>query len=159
MATYYEAVGEEPTYRFAESIIKATIEGLKKDSNTYSNHPRSTNYAGYLVEILGYRYVVSLPPNKRSDTALAIHLIIQQFPDILKEVNNAVYIKESDKHLLNAHDLLVMEYYLLLIDQHQERVNKYQRYLKRQEDKQHLKFLFVLLLPFILLIFMILAGD
>jgi len=158
MATYYEAVGEEPTYRFAESVIKAIIQELKY-SDSFSAHPRSPSYTGFSLETAGYRYISSLDTNKRRDISIAMHLIMKHFPDVLKQSENSVYIKESDKYLLNADDLLIMEYYLLLMDQHQERVNKYQRYLKKQEDKQHLKFLFVLLLPFILLILMILAGD
>lgn len=158
MPTYYEIVGEEPTYRLAEIIIKANIQELKKDSGSYRTYPRSTVYTDY-PETVGYRFVSCLPTNKRSDIYLAMHLIIQHFPDVLKNSSNALYIKDSHKHLLSADDLLVMDYYLLLLNQYDERANKYQRYLKKQEDKQHLKLLFVLSLPFILLILMILVGD
>ena len=84
---------------------------------------------------------------------------MKYFPDILKKSNNTLYIKESDKHLLEVNDLLIMDYYLLLLNQYEERVNEYQRYLKKQQDRQHLKLLFVLCLPFILLVLMILVGD
>ena len=158
MPTYYEAVGEEPTYELAENIIKATIQRIDKES-FYGTHHRSSRYVEFSLGVLGYVYVFSLPTNERSDTAIATHLIIKHFPDVLKKHNNALYVKESDKHLLNVNDLLVMDYYLLLLNQYEERVDKYQRYLKRQQDKQHLKLLFVLCLPFILLTLMILVGD
>ena len=158
MPTYYEAVGEEPTYELAEILIKATIQRIDKESS-YGTHPRSSRYVGFSLEVLGYVYVFSLPTNERRDTAIATHLIIKHFPDVLKKHNNALYIKESDKHLLNANDLLVMDYYLLLLNQHEERVNKYQRYLKKQQDRQRNKLLFVLFLPFILFVLMILVGD
>lgn len=158
MPTYYEAVGDEPTYELAESIIKATIQEFKKDTKT-SNVYSAMNYPEFSLESLGYRFVCSLFTNKRSDVAIAIQLVMEHFPDILKKSNNYLYIKVSDKHLLNANDLLVMDYYLLLLKQYEERVNKYHRYLKRQKDKQHLKLLFVICLPFILLTLMILVGD
>ena len=158
MPSYYEMVGVEPTYEYAESIIKATIQKLKKDSSPYDTYP-SSMYQTDHPETLGYRFVACIPASKHSDVAIATHLTIKHFPDVLKKSNNALYIKESDKHLLNANDLLVMDYYLLLLNQYEERVDKYQRYLKRQQDKQHLKLLFVIALPFILLILMILVGD
>ena len=158
MPTYYEAVGDEPTYELAESIIKATIQKLKKDSSSYDIYPSSIHYADH-PETLGYRFVASIPANKHSDISFAMHLTVKHFPDILKKSNNALYIKDIHKHLLNANDLLVMDYYLLLLNQYEERVDKYQRYLKRQENKQHLKLLFVLCLPLILLTLMILVGD
>ena len=158
MATYYEAVGDEPTYELAENIIKATTQRIDKESS-YGIQHRPTIRVEFSSELLGYVYVFSLPTNERSDTAIATHLIIKHFPDVLKKHNNALYIKESDKHLLRVNDLLVMEYYLLLLNQYEERVDKYQRYLKKQEDKQHLKLLFVLCLPFILFVLMILVGD
>ena len=157
MPTYYEAVGEEPTYELAENIIRATIQRIDKESS-YGAHHSSRYYADH-PETLGYRFVASMPANKRSDIAIATHLIIKHFPTVLKKHNNALYVKESDKHLLNVNDLLVMDYYLLLLNQYEERVAKYQRYLKRQQDKQHLKLLFVLCLPFILLVLMIIVGD
>ena len=157
MPSYYEAVGDEPTYELAENIIRATIQRIDKESS-YSTHPRSSRYVEF-SGVLGYVYVFSLPTNERSDTAIATHLIIKHFPDVLKKSNNALYIKESDKHLLNANDLLIMDYYLLLLNEYEERVNKYQRYLKRQQDRQRNKLLFVLFLPFILFVLMILVGD
>ena len=158
MPSYYEAVGEEPTYELAENIIKATTQRIDKESS-YGIHRRSSICVEFSLEVLGYVYVFSLPTNERSDTAIATHLIIKHFPDVLKKHNNALYIKESDKHLLRVNDLLVMEYYLLLLNQYEERVDKYQRHLKKQQDKQHLKLLFVLCLPFILIICMFLVGD
>ena len=158
MPSYYEAVGEEPTYALAEGIIKATILNLKKDSKFYETYPKSSSYGEYPASAF-YRFVGSFPTNKQSDVAIAMHLVMEYFPDILKKRNNALYIKESDKHLLRVNDLLVMDYYLLLLNQYEERVNKYQRYLNKQQDKQHLKLLFVLCLPFILLTLMILVGD
>ena len=158
MPSYYEAVGEEPTYELAENIIKATIQRIDKESS-YGIHPRSSIYVEFSLEVLGYVYVFSLPTYDRSDTAIATHLIIKHFPDVLKKSNNTLYIKESDKHLLNANDLLIMDYYLLLLNEYEERVNKYQRYLKRQQDRQRNKLLFVLFLPFILFVLMILVGD
>lgn len=157
MPTYYEAVGDEPTYELAEILIKATIQELK-NSSTYPAYPKSSVYANY-AEMLDYRFAGSLPANVRNEAAIAIHLTIKHFPDVLKKSNNALYIKESGKHLLNTNDLLVMDFYLLLLNQYEERVDKYQRYLKKQQNKQHLKLLFVLCLPFILLTLMILVGD
>lgn len=159
MPTYYEAVGDEPTYELAETFIRATIQELKKDNKTSNVYFKTFNCAEFSIEISGYRFVGSLSPNKRNDAAIAIELIMKHFPDVLKKSNNYLYIKVSDKHLLNTNDLLVMDYYLLLLNQYEERVNKYQRYLKRQQDRQHFKLLFVIALPFILLILMILVGD
>ena len=158
MPTYYEAVGEEPTYELAESIIKATIQKLKKDSSLYDIYHSSIYYTDH-SETLGYEFVASIPTHKHSDISFAMHLIVKHFPDTLKKSNNALYIKYSHKHLLNANDLLVMDYYLLLLNQYEQRVNEYHRYLKRQQDKQQLKLLCVLCLPFILLVLMILVGD
>lgn len=156
MPTYYEAVGDEPTYELAENIIRATILNLKKDSKFYETYPK---YSSYKENPIDFRFVSSLPTNKHSDVSLAIHLVMKYFPDVLKKSNNTLYIKESDKHLLEVNDLLIMDYYLLLHNQYEERVNEYQQYLKRQQDRQHLKLLFVLCLPFILLTLMILVGD
>ena len=156
MPSYYEAVGDEPTYELAENIIKATILNLKKDGKFYETYP---TYSSYQENPIDFRFVSSLPTHKHSDTAIAIHLIIKHFPDVLKKHNKALYIKESDKHLLEVNDLLIMDYYLLLLNQYEERVNKYQRYLKRQQDRQRNKLLFVLFLPFILFVLMILVGD
>ena len=159
MPTYYEAVGDEPTYELAEIFIRATIQELKKYNKTSNVYLSEFNSAEFSIEISGYRFVGSLSPNKRNDASIAIELIMKHFPDVLKKSNNYLYIKVSDKHLLNTNDLLVMDYYLLLLKQYEERVDKYHRYLKRQQDKQHLKLLFVLCLPFILLTLMILVGD
>ena len=156
MSTYYEAVGDEPTYELAENIIRATILNLKKDSKFYETYPK---YSSYKENPIDFRFVSSLPTNKHSDVSLAIHLVMKYFPDVLKKNNNTLYIKESDKHLLEVNDLLVMDYYLLLLNQYEERVNEHQQYLKKQQDKQHLKLLFVHCLPFILLVLMILVGD
>ena len=156
MPSYYEVVGEEPTYELAENTIRATILNLKKDSKFYETYP---TYSSYRENPIDFRFVSILPTDKHSDAAIAIHLIMKYFPDILKKSNNILYIKESDKHLLNVNDLLIMDYYLLLLNQYEEQVNKYQRYLKRQQDRQHFKLLFVVALPFILLILMILVGD
>ena len=156
MPTYYEAVGEEPTYELAENIIRATILNLKKDSKFYETYP---TYSSYQENLIDFRFVSRLPTHKHSDVAIATHLAMKHFPDVLKKSNNALYIKESDKHLLNANDLLVMDYYLLLLNRYEERVNEYQRYLKRQQDRQRNKLLFVLFLPFILFVLMILVGD
>ena len=158
MPSYYEAVGEEPTYELAENIIKATILNLKKDSKFYETYPNASSYGEYPASAF-YRFVGSFPTNKQSDIATAMHLVMEYFPDVLKKRNNALYIKESDKHLLNANGLLVMDYYLLLLNEYEERVNKYQRYLKKQQDSQRNKLLFVLFLPFILFVLMILVGD
>ena len=156
MPTYYEAVGDEPTYELAEDIIRATILNLKKDSKFYETYPK---YSSYKENPIDFRFVSSLPTNKHSDVAIAIHLVMKYFPDVLKKSNNTLYIKESDKHLLEVNDLLIMDYYLLILNQYEERVDEYQQCLKKQQDKQHLKLLFVLCLPFILLTLMILVGD
>ena len=156
MPTYYEAVGDEPTYELAENIIRATILNLKKDSKFYETYPE---YSSYKENLIDFRFVGSLPTHNHSDAAIAIHLVMEYFPDILKKSNNTLYIKESGKHLLEVNDLLIMDYYLLLLNQYEERVNEYHRYLKKQQDKQHLKLLFVLCLPFILLTLMIFVGD
>ena len=159
MPSYYEAVGDEPTYELAEMLIRATILNLKKDIKTSNVYLSEFNSAEFSIEISGYRFVGSLSPNKRNDTAIAIELIMKHFPDMLKKSNNYLYIKVSDKHLLNTNDLLVMDYYLLLLNQYEERVDKYLRYLKKQQKRQKYKLLFVLLIPFILIICMFLVGD
>lgn len=159
MPTLYDSVGVEPTYELAESIIKAIIQEIKKDSSFYNAYPSSASYAEFSLESLGYRFVSSLNSNKRSDKASAIELIIKHFPDVLKKSSNTLYVKESDKHLLNANDLLVMEFYLLMLNQYEERVDIYQRYLKKQQNRQKYKLLFVLFIPFILILCMFLVGD
>ena len=156
MPSYYETVGEEPTYGLAETFIKATVQELKKDTKTSNVYLNTVNCAEFSI---GYKFVGSLSPNKRNDASIAIELIMKHFPDVLKKSDNYLYIKVSDKHLLDANDLLVMDYYLILLNEYEERVNKYQRYLKKQQDSQRNKLLFVLFLPFILFVLMILVGD
>lgn len=145
MPTYYEMVGEEPTYALAENIIKATIYVLKQDTDDLITYP-----------YLGYRRLIQY---SLEDSIGALLLIVKHFPNVLTRRDKYVYVKDSSKHLLIANDLLVMEYYLLLLNEHEERIKKYQRYLKKQQDKQRNKLLFVLFLPFILFILMILVGD
>ena len=133
MPSYYEAVGEEPTYALAEGIIKAFIRDLKNRR---------------LSRV-----------NIRKDMSSALKVINNHFPDVLIKIESSIYITDSTKHTLNANDLLIMDYYLLLLNEYEERVNKYQRYLKKQQDRQRNKLLFVLFLPFILFVLMILVGD
>ena len=157
MPSYYEAVGEEPTYELAEGIIKALIRDLKKGSDYIYDFPNASGYIEYPRESLEYRRLSRV--GKSKDTSSALHLIIKHFPDVLKKTETSIYIKDSAKHLLNANDLLIMDYYLTILNEYEERVNKYQRYLKKQQDRQRNKLLFVLFLPFILFVLMILVGD
>ena len=159
MPSYYEAVGEEPTYELAESIIRAYVHTLKKDVDYSNEYPSAAGYVDYSLEALSYVHASRFRMNKHDDTTSAMHIIIKHFPNIIKKSDNSIYVKYSSKHLLNANDLLVMDYYLILLTQHEERVNKYQRYLKKQQDSQRNKLLFVLFLPFILFVLMILVGD
>ena len=159
MSTYYEAVGEEPTYELAEIIIKAIIYELKEDIDHYNIFPSTSGYTEYPLEKLRSVYEYRFNTNKRKDTAEAVHLIIKHFPDILKISEKNVYVKHDSKHLLHASDLLIMDYYITLLTQYEESVSKYQRYLKKQQDRQEDKLLFVLLLPFILVILAMLVGD
>ena len=159
MSSYYDAVGEEPTYELAESIIRAYVHMLKKDVDYSNEYPSAAGYVDYSLEDLSYVHASRFRMNKHDDTTSAMHTIIKHFPNIIKKSDNSIYVKYSSKHLLNANDLLVMDYYLLLLNQYEERVNKYQRYLKKQQDRQRNKLLFVLFLPFILFILMILVGD
>ena len=159
MPSYYEAVGEEPTYELAESIIRAYMRKLKRDVDYSNEYPSAAGYVDYSLEDLSYIHASRFRTHKHDDTYSAMHIIIKHFPNIIKKSGNSIYVKYSSKHLLNANDLLVMDYYLLLLNQHEERVNKYQRYLKRQQDRQRNKLLFVLFLPFILFVLMILVGD
>lgn len=145
MPIYYEMVGEEPTYKLAENVIKATIYILKQDTDDLITYP-----------YLGYRRLIQY---SLEDSIGALLLIVKHFPDVLTRSDKYVYVKDSSKHLLIANDLLVMEYYLLLLNEHEERIKKYQRYLKKQQDKQRNKLLFVLFLPFILFILTLIAGD
>ena len=159
MPSYYEAVGEEPTYELAEGIIKALIRELKKGSDYFYDFPNTSGYIEYSRESLVYTHLSRFTLNKRKETLSAIHLIIKHFPDVLIQSDTSLYVKESTKHLLVANDLLVMDYYLILLNEYEERINKYQRYLKKQQDRQRNKLLFVLFLPFILFVLMILVGD
>ena len=159
MPSYYEAVGEEPTYELAEGIIKALIRELKNDIDYLNDYPHASGYIECPLAHLVYTHLSRFTLNNRKETLSVIHLIIKHFPDVLKKSSYILYVKESDKHLLNANELLVMEYYLLLLNQYEKRVNKYQRYLKKQQDRQRNKLLFVLFLPFILFVLMILVGD
>ena len=159
MPSYYEAVGEEPTYELAESIIRAYVHTLKKDVDYSNEYPSAAGYVDYSLEDLSYVHASRFRMNKHDDTTSATHIIIKHFPNIIKKSNNSIYVTYSSKHLLNANDLLVMDYYLLLLTQHEEHIAKYQRYLKKQQDRQRNKLLLVLLVPFITVIYMLLVGD
>lgn len=159
MPSYYEAVGEEPTYELAEDIIKALICQLQNDIDYLNDYPNASGYIEYSLEHLVYTHLSRFILNNRKETLSAIHLIIKHSPDVLIQSDNSIYVKDRNKHLLVANDLLVMDYYLLLLNKYEERVNKYQRYLKKQQDRQRNKLLFVLFLPFILFMLMILVGD
>lgn len=159
MPSYYDAVGEEPTYELAENIIRAYVHKLKKDVDYSNEYPSSAGYVDYSLEDLSYVPAFRFRANKHDDTTSAMQLIIKHFPNIIKKRNDYIYVKYSNKHLLNANDLLVMDYYLLLLTQHEERIAKYQRYLKKQQDRQRNKLLLVLLLPFIMVTCMLLIGD
>ena len=145
MPIYYEAVDEEPTYELAESVIKATIYVLKLDTDDLITYP-----------YLGYRHLIQY---SLEDNIGALLLIVKHFPNVLTRSDKYVYVKDSSKHLLITNDLLVMDYYLLLLNEYEERIKKYQLYLKKQQDRQHFKLLFVIALPFTLLTLMILVGD
>ena len=155
MPSYYEAVGAEPTYALAEAIIKALIHDLKKDSDYIYDSSNASGYIEYPRESLEYRRLSRV--NRGKDMSSALKVIIKHFPEVLINRESSIYIKDSTKHTLNANDLLIMDYYLLLLNEYEERVNKYQRYLKRPQDSA--KLLFVLFLPFILFVLMILVGD
>lgn len=157
MPTYYEMVGEDPTYELAEGIIKALIRDLKKGSDYLYDFPNASGYIKYPRENLEYKRLSRF--NKRKDMSSALQAIAKHFPEVIIKSETSTYIKDSTKHLLNANELLIMDYYLLLLNEHEERIKKYQRYLKKQQDKQRNKLLFVLFLPFILFILTILAGD
>ena len=165
MPSYHELVGEEPTYELAESTIKAIIRELKddRDLHDYSrdlhDYSSAKGYTELSLDRLGYRYVKNFTQNTRSELLSALQLVIKHFPDMLLKSDNSVYVKDSTKHLLNADDLLVMGFYIHILNEYEERVNKYQRYLKKQQDRQRNKLLFVLFLPFILFVLMILVGD
>ena len=159
MPSYYEVVGEEPTYELAESIIRAYICKLKRDVDYSNEYPSAAGYVDYFLEDLSYTHASRFRMNKHDDTTSAIPIIIKHFPNIIKKSDNSIHVKYSSKYLLNANDLLVMDYYLLLLKQYEERVSNYQRYLDKQQYKQQAKFLFVVALPFILFVLMILVGD
>lgn len=157
MPSYYEMVGEEPTYALAEGIIKALVRDLKKGSDYLYDFPNASGYIEYPRESLEYRRLSRF--NKRKDMSSALQVIAKHFPEVIIKSEISTYIKDSNKHLLIANDLLVMDYYLLLLNEYEERIKKYQRYLKKQQDKQRNKLLFVLFLPFILFILTLIAGD
>lgn len=159
MSSYYDSVGEEPTYELAESIIRAYVHMLKKGVDYLNAYPSAAGYIEYSLEGLSYAHASRFRMNKHDDTTSAMHIIIKHFPNIIKKSNNSIYVKFNSKHLLNANDLLVMDYYLLLLTQHEERIAKYQRYLKKQQYRQRNKLLLVLFLPLIMVICMLLVGD
>lgn len=158
MPSYYEAVGEEPTYELAEGMIKAFIRELKNNNDYVYDFPNTSGYIVHPLENLEYRRLSRV--NRRKDMSSALKVIIKHFPEVLIKRATSIYIKDSTKHTLNANDLLIMDYYLLLLNEYEERVNKYQRYLKKQQYKQQRNnLLLVLFLPFILFVLMILVGD
>ena len=159
MSSYYDSVSEEPTYELAESIIRAYVHMLKKDVDYLNEYPSAAGYVDYSLEDLSYVHASRFSTNEHDTTTNAMQLIIKHFPNIIKKSNNSIYVKYVSKHLLNANDLLVMDYYLLLLTQHEERIAKYQRYLKKQQDRQRNKLLLVLFLPLIMVICMLLVGD
>ena len=159
MPSYYETVGEEPTCALAEGIIKALIHQLQNDIDYLNEYPNATGYIEYPLEYLIYTHLSRFTLNNRKETLSAIHLIIKHFPDVLIKGAKSIHVKDRNKHLLVANDLLIVDYYLTLLNEYDERVNKYQRYLKKQQDSQRNKLLFVLFLPFILFVLMILVGD
>lgn len=158
MPSLYDSVGVEPTYELAESIIKATIQDLKHAIDYLNEFPNELEYTEYAIERLSYRSI-SRATADMPDVLSALQVIIKHFPDTLIKSNNTLYIKNSSKHLLNANDLLIVEYYYLLLNKYEDRVDKYQRQLKKQQDRQCIKVLFVILLPFIMVFFMLLVGD
>ena len=158
MPSYYDAVDVEPTYELAESIIKAIVRNLKYATDYLNDYPNLTGYIEYSLERLGYKRTTRFTGNK-SDIHTAVQIIIKHFPDILTLRGNSVLIKDNAKDQLNANDLLIAEYYVLLLNEYEERIAKYQRYLKKQQDRQRNKLLLVLFLLFILFILMILVGD
>lgn len=152
MPSYHELVGEEPTYELAEALIQAAIRKLKYDRGLH-DYSKATGYTELPLECLGY------PRNRQSEKLSALQHVIKHFPSIILKGGSSVYVKDSTKHLLSADDLLVMDFYVHLLKEHEERVNKYQRYLKKHEDSKHIKLLMILAIPLILLICAILVGD
>lgn len=55
MPSYYEAIGEEPTYALAEGIIKAFIRELKRGNDYINEFPNASGYIEYPRESLEYR--------------------------------------------------------------------------------------------------------
>ena len=159
MPSYYDAVGIEPTYELAENIIKSIIQGIKRGSNYYGTSPNTSGYTQLSPVHLEFIRVETFTLSIRVEMINAVQIIIKHFPDILILRNNSVLVKAGTKHLLSADDILVMDYYLLLLTQHEERIAKYQRYLKKQQDSQRNKLLLVLLVPFITVIYILLVGD
>lgn len=159
MPSFYDSVGDKPTHELAEIIIKAVIQELKQDSKSPEVFSTTPEYREYSLKHLGHRNLSRFRFNTPNDFAIAMQLIITQFPVVLKQSDNTLYINNRNKHLLMANDLLVLDYYLLLLKQYEERVSNYQRYLDKQQYKQQAKFLFVVLLPFILFMLMIFVGD
>lgn len=158
MPSYYDALGVEPTYELAESLIKVIVHNFKYATDYLNDYPNLTGYIEYSLERLGHKRTTRFTVNK-SDIHTAVQIIIKHFPDILILRGNSVLIKDNAKDQLNANDLLIAEYYVLLLNEYEERIAKYQRYLKKQQDRQRNKLLLVLFLPFILFILMILVGD
>ena len=159
MSSFYDAVGEEPTYELAESIIKSIIQGIKRDSNYYVTSPNTSGYTQLSPTRLEFIRVEAFTLSIRAEMINALQITIKHFPDTLMKNGNAIYVKVGTKHLLSADDVLVMDYYLFLLTQHEERIAKYQWYLKKQQDRQRNKLLLVILVPFITVIYMFLVGD
>ena len=158
MPTLYDAVGVEPTYELAESIIKAIVHNLKYANDYLNDYPNSTGYTEYSLERLGHKRITRFTVNK-SEIHSAVQIIINHFPDLLKKRDNTLLIKDGAKQQLNANDLLIMDYYYLLLSEYEERLDKHQQYLKKQQDRQRNKLLLVLSLPFIMVACMFLVGD
>ncbi|MEG0486301.1 MAG: hypothetical protein RR575_00050 [Acinetobacter sp.] len=159
MSSFYDSVGEEPTYELAESIIKFIIQGIKRDSNYYDTSPNTSGYTQLSTVHLEFIRVDIFTLSIRVEMINALQIIIKHFPDTLMQNGNAIYVKDGTKHLLNTDDVLVMDYYLFLLSEYEERVNKYQQYLKKQQDRQHNKLLLIFFLPLIMVICMFLVGD
>ena len=159
MPTFYDSVGEEPTYELAESIIKSIIQGIKRDNNYYVTSPNTSGYTQLSPTRLEFIRVEIFTLSISVEMINALQLTIKHFPDTLMKNGNAIYVKVGTKHLLSADDVLVMDYYLFLLSEYEERVYKYQRYLKKQQDRQRNKLLLVLFLPLIMVICMLLVGD
>lgn len=158
MATYYDSVGLEPTYELAENIIQSIIHNLKFATDYLNEYPNPTGYTEYSLDRLGHTRITRFTINK-SEIRSAAQIIINHFPDLLIKHGNTLYIKDGAKQQLNANDLIIMEYYCLLLSEYEERLAKYQRYLKEQQNIRRIKSLFVLFMPILLVICMFLVGD